>query len=137
MRVVLDTNIFYSAILFRGNPRLILDGAIEEKFEIVSSPVLMAELFDALSRKSLLSLNDLQLIEKEIGEVVEIVRPRQNIEAVRDPDDNRVLEAAVEGKCDYIVTGDKDLLVLKKFKKILIISPSEFYSNYYITFIRK
>lgn len=133
MRVVLDTNIFYSAILFRGNPRLILDGAIEEKFEIVSSPVLMAELFDALSRKSLLSLNDLQLIEKEIGEVVEIVRPRQNIEAVRDPDDNRVLEAAVEGKCDYIVTGDKDLLVLKKFKKILIISPSKFYADHYIT----
>lgn len=132
MRVVLDTNILYSAILFRGNPRLILDGAIKEKFEIVSSPILIAELFDALSRKSSLSLNDLQLVEKEISEVVEIVRPRQNIEVARDPDDNRVLEAAVEGKCDCIVTGDKDLLILKKYKKILIIPPAKFYSNYYI-----
>lgn len=126
MRVVLDTNVLFSAVLFGGNPRVIFKAAIEDKFEIISSPVLMAELFDILSRKSPLSLNELQFVEEEIINLVEIVHPRQNIEEARDSDDDRVLETAVEGKCDYIVTGDQDLLVLKKYQKILILTPAEF-----------
>ncbi len=45
---------------------------------------------------------------------------------VRDRDDNRVLEAAVEGDCDFIITGDRDLLELCKYKKIKIITPAQF-----------
>lgn len=130
MRVVFDTNLIFSAVLFGGIPRAILEAAIENKFDVISSAVLMAELLDTLKRKSPLTLNELQLIEEEITNLVEISHPRQNIKAVRDEDDNRVLEVAVEGNCDYIVTGDQDLLTLKKYKKIMILTPKEFLEVY-------
>ena len=50
----------------------------------------------------------------------------KTINAVRDDDDNRVLEAAVEGKCEYVVTGDEDLLSLQNYGGIKIITPAEF-----------
>lgn len=126
MKVVLDSNILFSAVIFGGVPQEILEAAILKKFIAISSPVLVDELLDILRRKSGASIQQLNAIEKKVNEVLEIVYPRETVIVCRDKDDNQVLEAALEGKCDYIVTGDKDLLVLKKFKKIPILTPKEF-----------
>ena len=57
-----------------------------------------------------------------------IVLPRQKFKIVKeDPDDNKIVEAAVEGNCDFIVSSDKHLLKLKEFKGIKIITPKEFF----------
>jgi len=55
-----------------------------------------------------------------------LVEPTHRIDASRDPDDNRVLEAAIAGEADYIVTGDRDLLELGSYEGIRIVTPAEF-----------
>ena len=72
--------------------------------------------------------------EDEITEFLDLVRqlalvvsPDKEIDAIKDdPDDNRVLEAAIEGRVDYIVSGDRDLLSLGSFEEIAIVPPARF-----------
>lgn len=128
VRVVLDTNILVSAIGFGGKPAQILLLAVAEKIQVIVSAILLAELEEILNKKLVLSKEELQLVLEEIRDSFEIVQPQKTIEIVRDEDDNRVLEAAVEGNCDFIITGDKDLLDLKKYRKIKIVTAEEFLS---------
>lgn len=125
-KIVLDTNIIISGIGFHGNPRKILDSVLEGEIDSVISPILLAELEDVVAKKFPKLKDDLDLINKKIKKKFKIVKPTESLAIVRDDDDNRVLEAAVEGKCDYIVTGDRDLLDLKEYKKIKIVKPGEF-----------
>lgn len=121
--VVLDTNILVSAVVYGGLPREILALIISEKVGAVISPVLVAELWDVLSREKFrVSRSDLELLDETVKENFLLVQPRQTISILVDDGDNRVLEAAVEGKCDFIVTGDKDLLELGRYKGIKIVT---------------
>jgi putative PIN family toxin of toxin-antitoxin system len=126
LRIVLDTNILISAIIFKGKPREIYDFALNEKYTTITSPSLLSELTGILVKRFLLSLAEINFIEHEIREIFEVVHPKESLYVVRDVDDNRVLEAAVEGQCQYIITGDKDLLVLESFQKIEIVTPEQF-----------
>lgn len=125
-KIVIDTNILISAIGFGGKPRIILYLAIDNKIQVFTSQILLAELEEVISKKFPRLGYELTLIRKRIIKRFIIVRPKKSLQIVRDPDDNRVLEAAVESKCSYIVTGDKDLLELKIFKKIKIVTADEF-----------
>lgn len=125
-KVVLDTNVLISAIGFGGNPRTILLLTIEEKIKGITSRVLLAELHEVISKKFSKLEPQLLIIERQIEEKFIIVQPKKSINLVRDEDDNRVLEAALEGGCDYIISGDEDLLNLGQFKNIKIITPDEF-----------
>lgn len=125
-RVVIDTNILVSAIAFGGKPAEILFLVLEEKIWAITSPILLAELEETLAKIVTLSKEDIQVALKEIREEFQIIQPRISIKVSRDEDDNRVLEAAVEGGCNYIITGDQDLLDLKKYKKIKILTAEEF-----------
>lgn len=125
-RVVLDSNIIISAVVYRGKPRIILDLAFEQRIETITSPALLVEVIEVLAKKFQLSKEELDLINEEIKNDFAIIHPRRTLHIVRDEDDNRVLEAALEGKCDFIVTGDRDLLNLGQFKNIKIITPDEF-----------
>jgi putative PIN family toxin of toxin-antitoxin system len=126
LRIVLDTNIIVSAIIFKGKPRDIYDFALNEKYTTITSSTLISELTGILIKRFSLSLAEINLIEHQIREIFEVVHPKESINKVRDVDDNRVLEAAVEGKCHYIITGDKDLLDLKSYNQITILTPREF-----------
>ena len=126
VKVVLDTNILLSAIGFGGKPAEILSLVLKERITAVTSPILLAELEEALRKVLPLSKNDIELILDEIDDEFETVLPRFSIKTSRDEDDNRVLEAAVEGNCEYIITGDKDLLTLKKYKNIKILTAEQF-----------
>lgn len=126
IKVVLDTNVLISAIVFGGIPKKVLNLILKEKFVGVTSISLMAELSEVIHKKFSFRKSDLDYLEDQILNDFEIIKPRKVLRAVRDDDDNRVLEAAVEGGCEFIITGDEDLLVLKTFGEIKIMTPTKF-----------
>ena len=126
-RVVLDTNVLVSAIIYGGKPKEILSLVFDKTLTAITSPVLLAELVDVLGKKFAMRSNDVLLVEQEIKKHFVLVYPKQTIDVLEnDPPDNRVLEAAVEGICGFIVTGDKELLGLKFFMNTKITTPDQF-----------
>lgn len=126
LRAVLDTNVIVSGVIYKGKPRRVLELSLEEKIKAVISPILLAELAETLAKKFSLTSEQVNLTEQEIKDVFEIVYPTETLHIQKDEDDNRVLEAAVEGNCNYIVTGDKELLNLGIFKGIKILTAAQF-----------
>lgn len=127
VRVVLDTNIIVSAIIFKGKPLQVLDLILRERLKAITSPILLAELKEILTKKFKLPKYEFELAIKNIEEIFEIIQPKISLNILKaDPDDDRVLEAASEGHCDYIVTGDREILSLGTFKNIQIVTADEF-----------
>ena len=126
IRIVLDTNVLVSAVTHIGIPRDILFLALEKKIQTVTSPILIVELLEVLVKKFKIVAEDLQRIEKEIRQKFIIVYPRETITIQIDDADNRVLEAAVQGDCQLIIAGDRELLKLARYKSIDILSPKDF-----------
>ena len=121
-KVVFDTNIYLSAIIFGGNPRRVLQLAIDNKIILYSSAEILLEIALKLKDKFKWSTEEINFIVKTIGNLVEIVKPKEKIKVVsKNPSDNKILEAALESKADFIVTGDNHLLELRKFKGIKIV----------------
>jgi len=132
VRVVLDTNVLISAILFGGKPRDILRLIIRGQINASISPNLEIEFKDVLSRpKFKLTAEECFIISKEIEALITMVFPRTSVKVIQpDPDDNAVLECAIEAEADYIVTGGPHLLGLGGFKGIKIVTPSEFLQKF-------
>ena len=127
LRIVLDSNIIVSAIHHRSlNPASVFKLIILGKLEGIVSEEIIGEITEVLARKFKFKSKVLTEIEASLRQDFEIVNPTQRVNIVRDPDDNKFIEAAAEGGCDYIVSGDKDLLDLKNYKTIKIVSPAEF-----------
>ena len=126
VRVLLDTNILISAVGFGGKPRQILLLVLEKKIKAVTSPILLAEFHEIINKKFTKLTPHLQLIETKIKKTFHIVHPKVSLNIVRDKDDNRVLEAAIQGNCHFIITGDKDLLDLNIYQEIKIVNSEEF-----------
>lgn len=129
LNVDLDTNILVSALIFGGKPEQVYNLVLEKQITAVISMALFSELLEILIKKFKFVPKRVKQLEKVIKKHFKIVYPKVTINVVRDEDDNRVLEAALEGKCNYIVTGDKDLLELATFKNIKIVTPDTFLSN--------
>lgn len=129
-KVLADTNVLISALLFGGQPRQVLNFAIEKKILLITSPVLLSELVGVLARKFSWEDKKLQILDKKLRKLIILIEPKQTVDVIKDdPADNRVLECAWKAKVDFIVSGDKHLLTLSKFKGIPILSPSEFLKN--------
>jgi putative PIN family toxin of toxin-antitoxin system len=128
VKVVLDTNVLISAIMFGGKSRDILEMGISGKIKIAVSQDILKELAEVLiGKKFRTPIAFVQQTIHELSEIAELVIVTDKINAVKnDPDDNRILECAVSAKADYIVSGDSDLVTLKNFKKIKILSPGNF-----------
>ena len=126
--IVLDTNVLISAILFGGDPQKILEMVIAGSVECALSLVILDELRDVLQRPKFgFSSKQALAIVEELCGLCEIVRPSVKISVVKaDPDDDRVIECALEAKATLIVSGDAHLLDLDRFKGIRIVSPSGF-----------
>lgn len=125
-RVVLDTNILISGTVYAGKPRKIILLALENKVKSIISPVLLSELNEVLSKKFKLYPRDIDLLGRQFKKHFTFVHPRKVFNVLRDEPDNRVLEAAVSGNCEYIITGDKELLNLVEFKGIKILTAFQF-----------
>ena len=127
MRVVLDTNVFISGIHWTGSSEKILRAWMNKEFELVSSLPIIDELVRILmSFKVPLEPDDISWWESLILEQSVIVVPIEKVDIVADPDDNKFVEAALEGKAEYIVSQDKHILVLKKYRGIKVLHPDEF-----------
>ena len=128
MKVVADTNVLVSALIFPGgSPEAFYRLALEGRIDLVTSRPLLAELGRVLMEKFGW---EAERAEEAIGQVVrlaEIVAPREALSEIEaDPADNRVLEAAAEGGADAIVSGDRHLLALGSWRGIEIQSPAAF-----------
>lgn len=126
-RAVLDTNVIVSGLGWSGAPAAILDAVSDDRLVLVTSAPLLAELRRVLEYPRLAKViqGGAQLADLVAASGVVVV-PSRVLTIVRDDDDNRVLEAAIEGAADYIVSGDADLLDLGSFQGIPIITPGEF-----------
>ncbi len=125
MRVVLDTNVLVSAILFGGRPRVILDRVIAGDIELVTSPRLLDELQGVLAQKFKTPPASASRIRREIEQIALLVEPDEVPAIARDHDDDHVLAAAVFGRAVMVVTGDRDLLVLTEHQGVRILSPAD------------
>ena len=128
MRAVLDTNVFLSGIHWAGASSKVLNAWFLNKFILISSMEINKELFTQFRDfKIRMETEEIHYWESLVPEKSELVAPNRKIDIVKDdPDDNKFIEAALEGKADYIVTQDRHLLKIKEFKKIKIIAPEEF-----------
>ena len=125
--IVLDTNVLVSgSIVPHGNPAFILDSWRSEKVQIITSLEILSEFQRVMLEKFNAPQNEVEVLNAFFIWKGYIVEPTQKFNVIKeDPSDNKFLEAAIEGKADYIVSGDKDLLRLGSFIGIKIISPAE------------
>ena len=130
MKIVLDTNTLVSAIGWEGTPARILRACRTGQFSLITSPQLLEELTRVLTYPKLRVVAqhpDLPEILKWLHAPEQVVIPRRTVHIITvDPSDNRVLEAAVEGKADVIISGDEHLLGLKIFEGVPILTPAVF-----------
>lgn len=126
VKVVLDTNVLLSALVYGGKPEQIYRLVLTKKIRAIASPILLAELLEILTKKSSFYQREISQIMQKIRKACKIVHPKKTITILKDDDDNRVLEAATKGSCDFIVTGDRQLLDLKEYKQIKILTPYQF-----------
>lgn len=127
MRVVFDTNVYISALMFGGLPGALLNLAFLQSFTLIVSPALLDELCEKLKFKFKLSAEDVALVRERLGKVAKIVYPDELLHVVKDdPDDNRVLECAIKGKANYIISGDRHLAKLGSYGGILIVNARTF-----------
>jgi putative PIN family toxin of toxin-antitoxin system len=118
---------FISALMFGGLPGAFLDLAILGAFTLVVSAVPLDELDEKLRLKFMITSDDAAAIRAKLENVAEIVSPSMVLTAIADdPDDNRVLECAVTGQTDYIVSGDRHLLTLTTYDGIPIMTVRQF-----------
>ena len=125
--VVFDTNILFSATGWRGNPFQCVENARSGKVQAVTCPDLIEELAGKLKERLHFSPDQIaETLADYLGFLKVIQIPRLLHAVPRDPEDDMVLECAVEGRAQYIVSGDNDLLVLKEFRGIQIVRASDF-----------
>lgn len=126
LKVVLDTNVVLSGILFGGNPREILRAWLAKQFILCVSPELKAEILNKLRLKFQVSRSVIDYVAGALDHNSEKYIPRKKVNRSRDPRDNFLLELAQESRADYLISGDKLVLALKQHKSTKIISPKEF-----------
>lgn len=133
VRAVLDTNVLVSGLVTEsGLPRQILDAWFEDRYVLVTSLYLVEELAHVLSypriaKRLHLNENAVAAIMGGLLSKAEVTPGQLQLPGVtRDPKDDAVVACASEGKADYIVSGDQDLLVLGEYEGIRVVTPRQF-----------
>jgi putative PIN family toxin of toxin-antitoxin system len=131
LRVVFDANVLIAAFISEGLCSKLLSRANKRYFDLYSSSFLISEFQKALKTKIGASKSEIKALTDLLIEVVMLADPaeeqvRQARGTCRDREDDPVLACALACKADYLVTGDRDLLEIKKFHKTKILSPREF-----------
>lgn len=128
-RVVFDTNVFLRALI---NPKGVNARLVRslDRYLLVTSPAIIKEAVEVLSREDLLRLKSVQKLDADrlvaLLRQAPMVSPTVTVTVCRDPDDNKFLEAAVAAKAAYVVTGDKDLRSIGEYEGVRIRYPGEF-----------
>jgi uncharacterized protein len=131
LRAVLDANVFVSAIIHpAGTPGRLIEGFLREaNFELVLSPAIVDEVLRALGYRKvrrLLRGVDAQLWFEDLVVLADVVANRELSGVCDDPDDDRYLAAALEGRASHVVTGDRRFLALGEHGGVEIVTPRDF-----------
>ena len=128
-RVVIDTNVLISGLFFiESTPARAVEKAVTQA-QLVATTDTLRELIGKLQSSKFdryVSQDRREALLERLAPLVEIVEVIQSIRRARDPKDDKFLEAAVNGRADVIVSGDKDLLDLNPFHGIAIVSPADY-----------
>jgi uncharacterized protein len=126
-RITPDSNILISALVFGGNPLHLLEMAFSGDVLLFISDAILQETLRVLRDKFRLSEERMARAERLIDACTTRVKPSGKIDVVKeDPDDNRVLECAEAAGCEYIITGDLDLLRLGMYREIRVVTVRSF-----------
>ena len=128
MKIVIDSNIFVSSFFWGGNPKEIFERVINGFDELFITDEIIKEITSVMSSKKF-NVNN-----SEIEDYIKIIEKYSKIiiskgikkPASRDQDDDKILQCGLDGNVDFIITGDKDLLVLKEYETIKIIKPKDY-----------
>lgn len=130
--IVIDNNVFVSAMLRGGNPKAVLDAVGQGRVALITTSSIMEELREVLLRpkfKPHFETQDLD-IEKTLLDYEKLARhvspTTSEVALLRDDKDLRFLECAVGGGANYLVSGDKDLTTLERYKEVMIVTPAQF-----------
>ena len=126
-RIVADTNIYISALNFAGAADEVLALGRAGLIEIYISPVILDEIAGVLARKFRWSAARVREARTAIANFTILVQPGESVNVVHEDEaDNRILECALAARADAIVTGDRHLLGLRRFRGSRITTPREF-----------
>ena len=129
--MVIDTNVLVAGLLWHGSPHALLTQVRSGALGLVSSPALLVELADVLSRTKFDAVltrtsTSRERLLAEVRQLTQVLDPPPLTQPVcRDPDDDKVLALALAAKVAFIVSGDKDLLSLASFEGVPIVAPAE------------
>jgi putative PIN family toxin of toxin-antitoxin system len=131
MRIVVDTNVVISGTFFKGNPRRVLEAIIKSEVEAYATTDIVEEYQGVVRR----------IIERGVGTFdgsgfirfiadLNLIESLAEVSVCRDPDDNKFISCAIDADALYIVSGDKDLLDLKEYEGIQMITAADFVEKY-------
>lgn len=131
MRIVVDTNVLASAVYFGGKPFKLLKLIMEEQISAIASKEIVEEYEEILVRlqQKFPKLSKSIPFQDIVGKLA-VINVSSDIHICRDPDDDKFISCAVDGKCIYIVSGDNDLLELKGYEGIEIITVARFFERF-------
>ena len=133
MKIVVDTNVLISGVFFGGFPRKILSSIVEKRISAVATTEIVDEyeeiVQEMVSRKQ--GHLNREILAPLIG-ALEMIERVSDIQISRDPDDDKFINCAKDARALYIVSGDKDLLVLRQYENIQIVTAKEFCERYLI-----
>jgi uncharacterized protein len=131
LRLVLDTNVVISGLIWQGKPRHLVQALLDDRYTAYTSYTLISE----LTRKLLSTKLGHELLKRDISAehlvqsysaLCEVISPAPlALRTSRDPDDDQVLSCAKAAQADLLVTGDQDLLVLQQFEGVAIVSVAQ------------
>ena len=132
MRILIDTNILISGLFFHGLPKKLLSEMDFEKFNICVNEEIVSEYIEKVDKKF---SNAKYVIDKELREKffsnLHSFEKVSDLKICRDPKDDKFINCAIDAKAIYIVSGDSDLLTIKNFAGIEIVTAREFYEKYF------
>lgn len=131
LRVVIDTNVIISALNFGGNPKAVLELARKRHIRNTTSPFIINEIERVLTQKFGWQMDVTREVSNDIQGFSHVVNPPETIAVIKNLSDNRILECAVAGGADYLISGDHHLTDLKTFGTINIVTPTEFLAIFY------
>ena len=132
LRIVLDTNVIISGVLFGGIPRTVLEMLIARRHDFFISMPIIEEIWEVLNRPKFgYAPENALLVVDELHSLCSIVKPIDTIHfIIDDPADNKILECAVAADAEIIISGDSHLLSLGSYNGIKILSPRQFISTH-------
>jgi putative PIN family toxin of toxin-antitoxin system len=131
MRAVIDTNVLVSAFFYDGLPNELLNLIEQGSVKHIASQEIIREYKETIGRISIRNKKPDKIAELDkLLPKIEIVETTTNLQLSRDHDDDKFINCAIDGKCKYIVSGDKDLLVIEKISNIEIMTVRDFIEEY-------